>query len=374
MRTKRIWQMIALLTVIFMLAACAGNQATEEPAEQPAVEESAEEEPVQEAEAEEVEEEQTMEAPTELAIAGVMATGLENSWDLSWVESVKRVQELKPHGLEISLDYTEGVWGDDAAQVIRGYAESGAYDIIWAHSSFSDLVAEIKDDYPEIVFVYTGSGNEALGGNGYWVYKRIHEPAYLEGMMAGLMTETNVLGAVGTFAFDDVNDVINAFKAGAKEVNPDIQLKVTFIESWYDPAKAMEATTAQAAAGADWLLQLGEIYEACEQNEIYCFGNYIDSNFLSPDTVVTSHVAYWDPELLWVIDEWWDYKTAGEPYDAPMEGVWFSMAEGGSDLAPFHGFEEVIPADVMDTVMQKKADIMSGDFEVPLNVEPPVSD
>jgi basic membrane lipoprotein Med (substrate-binding protein (PBP1-ABC) superfamily) len=258
--------------------------------------------------------------------------------------------------------------------VIRGYAESGKYDIIWGHSSFSDLIAEIKDDYPEILFVYTGSGNEALGGNGYWVYKRIHEPAYLEGMLAGLMTETNVLGAVGTFAFDDVNDVINAFKAGAKEVNPDIQLKVTFIESWYDPAKAMEATTAQAAAGADWLLQLGEIYEACEQNEIYCFGNYIDSNFQSPDTVVTSHVAYWDPEILWVIDEWWNHKTTGEPYDAPMEGVWFSMAEGGSDLAPFHGFEDMIPEDVMDTVMQKKEDIMSGDFEVPLNVEPPVSD
>jgi basic membrane protein A len=374
MRTKIIWRLIALLTVIFMLAACAGSQATEEPAQQPAVEEPAEEEPAEEPEAEEAAEEPAMEAPTELRIAGVLATGLENSWDLSWVESVERVKELKPHDLDISLVYTEGVWGDDAAQVIRGYAESGQYDIIWGHSSFSDLIAEIKDDYPEILFVYTGSGNEALGGNGYWVYKRIHEPAYLEGMLAGLMTKSNVLGAVGTFAFDDVNDVINAFKEGAKEVNPDIQLKVTFIESWYDPAKAMEATTAQAAAGADYLLQLGEIYEACEQNEIYCFGNYIDSNFLSPDTVVTSHVAYWDPEILWVIDEWWNHKTTGEPYDAPLEGVWFSMAEGGSDLAPFHGFEDVIPADVMDEVMQKKADIMSGAFEVPLNVEPPVSD
>jgi basic membrane protein A len=365
MWSMKMWRSVALLAVVVLLVACSSapaiEEVAEEPAEQPAEEEPAAEEPV-------------ADTPTELRIAGVMATGLENSWDLSWVESVQRVQELQPHGLDISLDYTEGVWGDDAAQVIRGYAESGEYDIIWAHSSFSDLIAEIKDDYPEILFVYTGSGNEALGGNGYWVYKRIHEPAYLEGMIAGMMTDTNVLGAVGTFAFDDVNDVINAFKDGARSVNPEVQLKVTFIESWYDPAKAMEATTAQAAAGADWLLQLGEIYEACEENNIYCFGNYIDSNFLSPDTVVTSHIAYWDPDLLWIIDEWWNHKTTGEPYDAPMEGVWFTMAEGGSDLAPFHSFEEEIPQEVMETVMAKKEEIMNNEFEVPLNVETPVSD
>ena len=73
-----------------------------------------------------------------------------------------------------------------------------------------------------------GSGNEGLGGNVYWVYKRIHEPSYLMGILAGCSTKTNVIGAVGTYAYDDVNDEINAFFEGAKSVNPDVNAEGFF--------------------------------------------------------------------------------------------------------------------------------------------------
>jgi basic membrane protein A len=312
--------------------------------------------------------------PTELHMAAILTVGLDNAWDRTFVEAYKRVQAEKPHGLTMAdLDYTEGVWGDQAETVLRAYAESGKYDIIWAHSTYSDQVKNLKDEFPNIAWVVVGSGNEGLGGNVYWVYKRIHEPSYLMGILAGCTTKSNVIGAVGTFAYDDVNDEINAFFAGAKSVNPNIQQRVSFIDSWYDPAKALEAANAQIAAGEDHLFMIAESYEPCTEHNIMCYGPYMDYNFAAPKNVLTSALAYWDPDIKWVIDGWWNHKTTGQPFNAPADKHWLSMLDGASGLADFHGLDANIPTECMDKFNQAKQDFMNGKLQIPLNVEPPVS-
>jgi len=311
---------------------------------------------------------------TEINCAAIFVAGFESSWDLSWYESFNRVAAEKPYGLEMTLDYTEGVWGDTAEQVLREYAETGKYEIIFATSTYSDQIGNLKDIYPEILWVVHGSGNEGLGGNVYWAYMRVHEPAYLLGMLAGSMTESNVIGMVGTFAFDDVNDEINAFFAGAKEVNPKVSTKVSFIESWYDPVKGQEATQAQIAAGADFSFQIAEAYEPCVENDVYAFGNFMDVNYLAPDHIVSSPVALWDPSIRWIVDEWYNYAANGVDYDGNVEPRWFSMAEGGSELASFHAFESKIPADVKALLEKTEKGIRDGSILVPLNVNVPVSD
>lgn len=311
---------------------------------------------------------------TEINSAAIFVAGFESSWDLSWYESYNRVAAEKPYGLEMTLDYTEGVWGDTAEQVLREYAETGKYEIIFATSTYSDQVANLKDIYPEILWVVHGSGNEGLGGNVYWSYMRVHEPAYLLGMLAGKMTETDVIGIVGTFAFDDVNDEINAFFQGARDVNPNIRTKVSFIESWYDPVKGQEATQAQIAAGVDFSFQIAEAFEPCVENDIYAFGNFMDVNYLAPDHIVSSPVALWDPSIKWIVDEWYDYAVNGIDYDGNIEPKWFSMAEGGSELASFHAFESKIPADVKALLEKTEKGIRDGSIKVPLDVSVPVSD
>ena len=81
----------------------------------------------------------------------------------------------------------------------------GRFDIIWAHSTYSDQVARLKDEFPDILFVVVGSGNEGLGGNQYWVYKARARGRLPAGALAGHMTESNVLGAVRHVPADDVN-------------------------------------------------------------------------------------------------------------------------------------------------------------------------
>ncbi|MGI9416968.1 MAG: BMP family lipoprotein [Geminicoccaceae bacterium] len=312
--------------------------------------------------------------PKSLKFAAAFPAGIENAWVRSWVDAFERVQAAAPHGLELELDYTESVFGDKGLAVLETYAESGEYDIMWAHSSFSDEVEELMGEYPDIAFVTVGAGNRPLGGNSYLIYMHLHEPSYLMGIFAGKMTKTGQIGAVGLFPADDVNDQINAYRAGAQSVNPDAQLKVSFIESWYDPAKAAEAANAQIAAGADIIFQLGESFQVCKEKLVMCLGNYIDMNEVAPDVVPTSTLVNWDPQINYIIDEWKNHKETGEPYDAPEEKVWFSMADGGGDIAPYHGFEDKVPADVKQAIEQAKADILAGELTVEFDTSLPTSD
>lgn len=312
--------------------------------------------------------------PKKLNIAVVIAGGLESGWDKTLIDSLVRVKAQKPHGLDITWKVTDPLWGDSAGEAIRLFAESGKYDIIWAHNAFSDQVQKIKAEYPNLMFVVSGSGNVGLGGNQYWVYKRVHEPAYLLGIIAGRMTKTNTIAVVGTMAADDINDEVNAFFLGAKSVNPAVKRRVAFIESWYDPAKASEFTEAQIATGADVVFQLASNFKPCENAKILCFGNHLDEASFSPSTVVSGTLIRWDPDISKIVDAWFTVKSKGVPFDGNKEKYWIGMQHGGSDMTPYHEFEAKLPEAVRSEVAALKAKIMSGQFEVPLDVSTPKSD
>lgn len=349
MSVKKMWLFFSLMVILtLVLASCGAKPSVTEPP--PA-------------------------KPTELRIGAVFGSTIDEAWYKSFVQSFERIKAQKPYGLTLTLDYTENVWGEDAERALRAYAESGKYQILWATSSYSDQVKNLKDQYPEILWSFSGSGNTALGGNAYWTYNHVHEPAYLLGVIAGSMTKSNVIGAVAGFPYDDVNDVLNAYIAGAKSVNPAVKAKITFIESWYDPPKAKEATYALIAAGADYIYaERAGPFEAAAEKGVFAFGQYEDQNPMAPTVVVSSTILKWDPLFTYLIDEWWKHVTEGKPYNAPMEPVWFPMAQGSGDIAPLHGFEKTLPPELIQKIQQMKADMISGKLKIELNVNPPVSD
>lgn len=125
----------------------------------------------------------------ELRIAAIFPDGVENAWTKAWLDSLDVVKEQAPHGMEITLDYTENVFGDTIMEVLEAYSESGKYDIIWTHQASSDEVEELKDQYPDILYVSTGGGNRPVGGNGFQGDIYMHEASYLVGIYAGLESE-----------------------------------------------------------------------------------------------------------------------------------------------------------------------------------------
>ena len=313
------------------------------------------------------------EDPTSLAIAGVLSAGTEAPWDGSFVASMEEVIAAKPHGLEIQFDYTENVY-ENAEQVFRTYAETGEYDIIFGNTAYADAIEVLKDEFPDILFVMSGSGNRGLGGNAYWVFIHAHEPAYAMGILAGKLTESNVIGAVSTFPAEDTNDQINAFFAGAKEANPKVEQKITYIQSWYDPAKSNEATTAQIAAGADMIYQMSGAFEVCQEKQIGCFGNYVDMAPYAPETIVASTTISWAPHINWIVDEWWAVQTTDAVFDAPMEPKWFTWQDGSGDLVLNADWSKGIPEDVRTEVEEASMAIKDGETQVELDMSEAKSD
>ena len=313
--------------------------------------------------------------PNQVRIALMYSVGPEAVWDKLVQETLDVLAEDKPHGLSVIYDEQDAVYGEQAEAVMRLLAKSGKYDIILSASAHSDQIKNLQSAYPEIMWVSLGSGNYNTGENHYLVYGRVHQAAYLLGILAAGMSETGVIGAVGSFPADDINDQLNAFRAGARTVNPDVKLKLTFIESWYDPPKAIEATYAQVAVGADVVYQMaGEVFEACVNRQIYCLSKYKDTSSMAPDVVLSGTRLIWEPGLRWILDEWYNHKANGQPFAGNMEPVWFSMADGGSDISPFHGLAGKVPDELKERIAGARAAIVSGELEVPILVDVPEPD
>lgn len=307
------------------------------------------------------------EDPKELKIVFFNQSPIEEPWNTAMVQSIERIVAEEPHGLKISYKYAENVATPDAERVMREYATIGAYDIIWANGVYTDAAESMKSEFPNLMIVGTGSGFQASGDNFFWGQTYTHEPAYLLGMIAGLQTETNIIGVVASYPYPNVNIPVNGFIAGVESVNPDAEVKVTYIESWWDPAKAKESAIAQYATGADYIFaeRLG-VFEAANESGKFAFGNYVDQNSMAPEVVVSSTVMMWDPVIREIIDNWYESKISGTPLAAPDHDIAYLMKDGGGDIADYHEFAEKLPKEVIDKVEAARQSILSGELEVPM--------
>ena len=307
--------------------------------------------------------------PTQMDVAMILLGVEEEPWYSTLIDSVNRAIVDQPHGLNISLEVFEGIAYADGERVIRDLAQEDKYEMIIAHSTYSDAVAAVGPDFPDSLFAFSGSGNEPVGGNGYWIDVFIHEPSYLAGIIAGMMTQTNKISAVAAFPFPNVNAPLNAFIAGAQSVNPAVEADVTYIESWFDPSTAKDSAVAQIAAGSDMVYaeRFGPFEAALEADGVFAFGHFSDQIAISPEVVLTSPVALWDPAFAVLVDAWWANATEGVPYNAPMERIMFFMKDGGADLG---ALSDQIPADVLTALDEARDRILSGDLTVLLNDGP----
>lgn len=294
-----------------------------------------------------------------IKVAGIHASPVENAWN-----SVlhKALQDAAAEGV-IEYVFSEGVSGTDYPRAMREYAEQGVKLIIGESYAVETEAREVAADYPETAFVLGSSGKEEgdnFGVFGTWN----HDGAYLAGMLAGKMTKSNTVGAVGAMPIPEVNMLINAFGEGVKAVNPDAKLLVSFIGTFFDPPKAREAGLAQIDAGADILFgeRIGTA-DAAKERGIKAVGSLIDYTPRYPETVFANALWGFRPILNAAIADAAAGKPVGKNYTA-----YGLMKEGGSDIAYVKG---VAPADAEAAMEAKRAEIKAGNFEVPRNMDEP---
>ncbi|MDY7028938.1 MAG: BMP family protein, partial [Spirochaetota bacterium] len=310
--------------------------------------------------------EQEQQADDTFKIAGIFQTAIEEPWDgVVHQACLKAVDELG-----VKYEFTEKIAAADFEKVVREYAERG-FDLIVGDAFLAGEEASrrVAKDYPDIAFAF-GSEFGPVDPNFSVFDNWIHEPTYLCGVIAGSITETNVLGVVAAIPINEVNRLVNAFKEGALSVNPDVKVKIAYIGSWFDPPKAKEAAQAQIEAGADIIFaERFGVFEAAKENNVLAFGNMSDQHELAPEVVVTGPV--WD---LYPTVEYLVKTVRADAYVAQDLKDWSMMAKGGASLAPFHGFEKKLPADVIAAVKDLEQQIKNGVFRVPIVEEQPSSD
>lgn len=305
-----------------------------------------------------------------LKVAMLYATPLEEPFCAVHHEAFLRAEEK----LDVEYDYTDNVgYGPEMEDLTREYAETG-YNITFTDVTVFEERSRIlaKEYYEKQGTIFMGSYSALGPSPGMGVYDWANwDVMYLLGMLAGGMTETNVIGAVCSYPIPPVNKAIWGYIMGAKEVNPDVKVKITYIESWYDPPKAKEAALAQIDAGADVIYEgrYGTIDAAVEGGVYAIGGGGIDHHDLAPDTVLSSWIVDMYPLIKHIIELY----RAGlwEPADYTE---WTSLAKGGTYLAPYYNFEDIIPQDLQDAIEQKKQDITDGLFKVEIHPETPPSD
>ena len=266
---------------------------------------------------------------------------------------------------EIDYTYTDDIgYAGDMERVLQEVAEKNKPAIVFGDAFGNEEAVRARGSpIPEIAFVF-GSGGGPAEPNFSVFDNWIHEPAYLSGMLAGGLTKSNVVGVVGGLPVPEVNRIVNAFIAGATAVNPEVDVKTSFINSWFDPAAAKEAALAQVDAGADVLFaERFGVIEAAAENGLYSFGNMSNQKELAPESVVSGPVWNMNPTVEYIISQ----VKAGS-YTAQDLKDFSMMAKGGASLAPIN--TEVtggIPQELIDQVTAKEKEIDSGLFRVDIN-------
>ena len=303
-------------------------------------------------------------AQAKLKVAAIYTVPFEQQWAGRIHQALKAAEARG----EIEYKASENVSNADYERVMREYATGGSQLIVGEAFAVEAAARKVAKDFPKTNFLM-GSSGKPQAPNFSVFDNYIQEPAYLTGMIAGGMTKSNKIGMVGGFSIPEVNRLMHAFMAGAKEVNPKVEFTVSFINSWFDPPKAKEAAFAMIDKGADVLYaERFGVSDAAKEKGKLAIGNVINTQDKYPDTVVASALWKMEPTIDRAIKMAKDGKFAPEEY-----GPYSMMKHKGSELAPLGTFEKKVPADVMAKVKAKEKAIADGKFSVVVDDSPPKS-
>jgi basic membrane protein A len=301
-------------------------------------------------------------AQAKLKVAAIYTVPVEQQW----VSRIDKALKAAVARGEIEYVFSENVANADYERVMRQYAEAGHTLVVGESFAVEAAARKVAKDYPKVSFLM-GSSGKPQAPNFSVFDNYIQEPAYLSGMIAGGMSKSGKIGMVGGFPIPEVNRLMNAFMAGAKEVNPKAEFMVSFINSWFDPPKAKEAAFAMIDKGADVMYaERFGVSDAAKERKVLAIGNVINTQKDYPDTVVASALWNMEPSIDAAIAAVKAGKFKAEDY-----GRLSHMKAKGSELAPLGTFEKKVPADLVARVRAKEKAILDGSFAVKVDDSQP---
>jgi len=175
----------------------------------------------------------------------------DKGWGQAMHDAIMSVQKKYGAAL-IEYNYSEKMKPVDAGSAARQYASRG-FDIIVAHGAqFKNLILELAEEFPKTTFAF--GTNADVGPKNVFTYMPMsEETGYINGVIAGMVTKTNIIGIVGPVDAGDSARYNRGFWLGVKSVNPKAEIKIAHTGSFADYVKAGELAQTHIKAGADVL-------------------------------------------------------------------------------------------------------------------------
>ncbi|WP_137703042.1 BMP family ABC transporter substrate-binding protein [Marimonas lutisalis] len=258
-------------------------------------------------------------------------------------------------GDKVETTYVENVpEGADAERVITQMALQGADLIFTTSFGYMDPTINVAKKFPDVKFEHATGYKTAQNVSVYSA--RFYEGRAIQGTIAGHMTESNIIGYIASFPIPEVIRGINSAYIHAKKVNPDVQFKIVWAYTWFDPAKEADAAKVLIEQGADVILQHTDSTApqaaAVGAGNVYTFGQASDMAEFAPMPRISS-----------IIDNWAPYYIART--QAVMDGTWKSTStwDGiGPGMVGIGEISDVVPAEVKADALALKDAIANGDY------------
>jgi simple sugar transport system substrate-binding protein len=291
--------------------------------------------------------------PLKIAFAYVGPVG-DGGWTFAHDNARKALE--KEFGDKIATSFVENVpESADAERVIRDMASQGNKVIFGTTFGYMETMLKLAPEFKDVKFEHATGYKTADNMRTY--DSRTYEGAYMNGVIAGSMTKSNVIGVVASVPIPEVIRNINSFTMGAQSVNPKIKTKVVWVNEWFNPPKETEAATSLINAGADVLMQNTDspaVLKTAEEKGKRAFGWDSDMTAYGPKAHLASAVINWTPYYI---------KATKDALEGTWTtgGVWWGVKEGAIDVV---SIAEDVPADTKAKVEAIKAGLKDGSFSI----------
>lgn len=293
----------------------------------------------------------SQEGPLKVAFVYVGPIG-DAGWTYSHDLGRKAVEEK--FGDKVETTFIESVpEGPESERVFEDLVRRGNNVIFGTSFGYMDQMDNVAKKYPDTIFVNATGFKTGPNLGTYMIMA--DQARYLEGMVAGAMSESGKIGFVAAFPIPEVLRHINAFTLGARSLNPDAEVRLVWTSTWFDPSVERQAAESLAAAGVDVLAQYQDspaTGQVAEEAGIKWTGFNADMSKFAPNAWLTGTTWNWGTIYLKIVGDVLADKWTSQP-------IYGTMAENTMALAPFG---DAVPEDLRAKVAAKEQEIRSGAF------------
>ena len=223
--------------------------------------------------------------PVRAAFVYIGPTG-DHGWTYAHDQGANYVQDQLGDGVVITRIESVAE-NSDSERVITSLARKN--DIIFTTSfGYMEPTIKVAARYPDVKFEHA-TGYKRPTDNISTYSARFYEGRHVIGKIAGRVTNSNIIGYIASFPIPEVIRGINAAFLAARSVNPDIQIKIVWVYTWYDPGKEADAARALIAQGADIIMQHTDStapMTVAEELGVRAFGQASDMSAWGPMSLI----------------------------------------------------------------------------------------